>query len=181
MRTGTVNTDNADDHRSEVNEVMNIRYYISLIVFMVISVLATATPSDTLTVKVLGTAEDARFEPVVLQVQVGDVIRFEVVEGLHTVTAYHPDNRRPLRIPNSATSFDSGMLNAGDSWSLVIEELGVFDYFCLPHERMGHAGRIISGTINIIPDYEDDLLSEAVVETLTKAQKIFLKQNQTKQ
>lgn len=128
---------------------------------------------DTLTVKVLGTAEDARFEPVVLQVESDDVIRFEVVEGLHTVTAYHPDNRRPQRIPEKAESFDSGMLNAGEVWFLVIEEPGVYDYFCLPHERMGHAGRIILGKQTIIPNYEDALLPKAVEEILNKNQEQF--------
>lgn len=158
---------------------MDIRFYIMVIVFCGISVFAYAAPSDTLVVKVMGTHDDARFEPAIIQVQPGDVIRFEVVEGLHTVTAYHPDNRRPLRIPNMASSFDSGMLNAGDSWSLFIEEQGVFDYFCVPHEKLGHAGRIISGTQNITPTYEDGLLPETVVETLNKAQKHFINQKQT--
>ncbi|MBD3615060.1 MAG: hypothetical protein HUJ22_00705 [Gracilimonas sp.] len=179
MEWNTDNADVADHHRSKINEEMNIRFYISLIVLLGISGIATATPSDTLVVKVMGTHDDARFEPAIIQVQPGNVVRFEVVEGLHTVTAYHPDNRRPLRIPNTASSFDSGMLNAGDSWSLLIEEEGVIDYFCLPHEKLGHAGRIISGTEYIIPNYEDDLLPEAVLETLNKAQKHFLNQKQT--
>lgn len=145
---------------------------------MAISVFAAATPSDTLTVKVLGTAEDARFEPAVIQIQPGDVIRFEVVEGLHTVTAYHPGNRRPQRIPENARSFDSGMLTAGKIWFLTVDETGVYDYFCLPHERMGHAGRIISGSEIIIPTYDDSLIPEAVKKTLNEAQKSFINQNQ---
>jgi|AntRauTorcE11897_2_1112592.scaffolds.fasta_scaffold02628_7 plastocyanin len=150
---------------------------VLLILFgWLISISAIASPPDTLVVKVLGTHDDARFEPAVIQVQPGDVIRFEVVEGLHTVTAYHPDNRRPLRLPKTTSSFDSGILNAGDRWSLFIEEEGVFDYFCLPHEKLGHAGRIISGTEYINPNYDDTLLPKAVVETLHKAQKLFLNQ-----
>ena len=101
-----------------------------------------AATSDTTVVKVLGTAEDARFEPADLQIQAGDVIRFEVMEGLHTVTAYHPDNRRPLRIPEEAASFDSGPLQAGAIWFLQLKEEGTYNYFCLPHERLGHVGRI---------------------------------------
>lgn len=173
------NAGNTDHHRSKVNEEMNIRFYISLIVLLGISGIATATTPDTLVVKVMGTHDDARFEPAIIKLQPGDVVRFEVVEGLHTVTAYHPDNRRPLRIPNTASSFDSGMLNVGDSWLLLIEEEGVIDYFCVPHEKLGHAGRIISGTQNVTPTYEDGLLPKAVVETLNEAQKHFLNQNQT--
>ena len=122
-------------------------------------------PTDTLKVQVLGIGEDARFNPVVVQVQPGDVIMFEVVEGLHTVTSYHPDNRRPLRIPIPASSFDSGILNEGDRWFLKIEVEGVYDYFCIPHERLGHAGRIISGS-NVSARYDDSLIPAAVAETL---------------
>ena len=57
------------------------------------------TEPDTVTVKVLGTNADSRFEPQVVRVKPGDIIRFEVGEGMHTVTAYHPDNRRDLGIP----------------------------------------------------------------------------------
>jgi plastocyanin len=126
-----------------------------------------ATPSDTLVVEVKGTGADAQFVPAVVQVNLGDVIRFEVLEGMHTITAYHPENRRPLRIPESASSFDSGLLKEGARWLLKIEEEGVYDYFCLPHERLGHAGRIIAGT-NTPNPYDDSLIPIAVVETLTR-------------
>lgn len=99
---------------------------------------------DTITVNVLGITDDARFEPREVSVNPGDVIRFNVLEGLHTVTAYHPDNRRELRIPPGAASFDSGALTAGDTWFLKITQTGEYNYFCMPHERMGHVGKIIS-------------------------------------
>ncbi|MDZ7805608.1 MAG: hypothetical protein U5K71_00660 [Gracilimonas sp.] len=83
--------------------MMKIRAHILFLILLSIPLLTEAHPADTLTVKILGTAEDARFDPVIIQVEPGDVIRFEVIDGLHTVTAYHPDNRRPLRIPNTAT------------------------------------------------------------------------------
>ncbi|MEX0994696.1 MAG: plastocyanin/azurin family copper-binding protein [Balneolaceae bacterium] len=118
--------------------------------------------SDTLTVRVLGTESDARFEPAIVQVSPGDVIRFEVLEGIHTVTAYHPDNRRPLRMPANAEPFDSGPLTIGDVWELTLEVKGVYDYFCLPHEQMGHAGRIITGDVADMPAYDDSRLPEAV-------------------
>lgn len=99
---------------------------------------------DTVTVKVLGTGTDSRFEPQLVHVKPGDVIRFDIEEGMHTVTAYHPDNRRELRIPKDAASFDSGILTAGESWSLTITHIGEYNYFCMPHERLGHVGKIIS-------------------------------------
>lgn len=127
-----------------------------------------AMPSDTLEVLVKGSGSDARFEPVVLLVQPGDVVKFEVVEGLHTVTAYHPENRRPLRIPGNAASFNSGMLTIGDVWLLKLEEKGMYDYFCLPHERMGHAGRIIVGELDKTPDYPVARIPSAILGMLQR-------------
>lgn len=103
-----------------------------------------AMATDTLTVVVAGSMEDARFVPDRLTVQTGDVVRFDVREGIHTVTAYHPDNRRDLGIPEQANSFDSGPLTVGDIWYLTVSVNGVYNYFCIPHESMGHTGQIIA-------------------------------------
>lgn len=135
---------------------------------VMIPLIIQANPSDTLIIKVFGTSEGARFEPVVVQVQPGDIILFEVVEGLHTVTAYHPNNRRPQRIPENAQSFNSGMLTAGQTWVLKLIEMGVYDYFCLPHERMGHAGRIIVGEIDDIPKYPVGRIPGSIIEMLSR-------------
>lgn len=147
--------------------------YAALILLMVCSANSNAQPEvtsaerpDTTVIEVFGTDNDARFKPAAVQIQPGDVLRFEVREGLHTVTAYHPDNRRPLRIPDSAGSFDSGPLQSGDTWLLKIDEPGVYDYFCLPHERMGHAGRIISGPADRIPRYPSSGIPEAVLKEI---------------
>lgn len=126
------------------------------------------TPSDTLVVQVTGTGSDAKFVPALIQVNVGDVIRFEVIEGMHTVTAYHPDNRRPLRIPDAASSFDSGMLNEGDVWFLRIEEKGVYDYFCMPHERLGHVGRILAGTGKTSAEFDNSLIPKEAARKFDK-------------
>ena len=103
-----------------------------------------AAGADTVTVNVLGTSMDSKFEPAVVNVAPGDVIKFVVKEGVHTVTAYHPDNRRDLAIPPGAESFDSGILSAGSEWYLTITHEGEYNYFCMPHERLGHIGKIVS-------------------------------------
>lgn len=122
-----------------------MKYLILHIIFFL--VLASSAfgfdAQDTTTVYVTGTHEDSRFEPAVVEVNPESVIQFLVKEGMHTVTAYHPDNRRPLGIPAEAESFDSGMLVVGDIWYLTVTVEGEYNYFCMPHERFGHKGRII--------------------------------------
>ena len=159
---------------------MRLLASIALIIFLAIageSVWAVPNSTDTLRIEVKGTGNgsEARFEPAVAKVQPGTVIEFTVTEGLHTVTAYHPDNRRPRRIPESVDSFDSGLLKPGESWLLKIDSDGVYDYFCLPHERMGHAGRIVSGTIKTFPAYENGRIPQAALNTINTETKNFLK------
>jgi plastocyanin len=115
----------------------------------------SASQTDTVLVEVLGTSEDARYVPSNLQINAGDVIRFEVKEGLHTVTAYHPDNRRELRIPANAESFDSGPIEAGTTWFLQLNQPGVYNYFCRPHEQLGHIGRAV-----VVPSDKNTKLSK---------------------
>jgi len=162
-------------------EPMQYSTVIFLIMFFSIGGLGFAEASntvltDTMTVEVKGTDADARFDPVVVELDPGDVIQFVVREGLHTVTAYHPKNRRPQRIPASAKPFDSGLMERGDQWYLTISEEGVYDYFCLPHEKMGHAGRIIAGSFNAADNYPDEGMPGAVLKKLNKETEILLNQ-----
>lgn len=117
---------------------------LSLLLISVLCGRVDAMATDTLTVVVAGSMDNARFIPDQLTIQTGDVVRFEVHEGIHTVTAYHPNNRRDLGIPEQANSFDSGPIATGDIWYLKVSVRGVYNYFCIPHESMGHTGQIIA-------------------------------------
>ena len=99
--------------------------------------------TDTVTIRIAGTMEESRFIPAEVEIQKGDLLKFVVEEGVHTVTAYHPDNRRFLGIPEKADSFDSGVLQKGQVWIYKPVITGEFNYFCRPHERMGHKGKFI--------------------------------------
>lgn len=152
---------------------------ILLISFGLVDVLAAevrVSNGDTVVVEVKGTDADARFDPVVVQVNPGDVIKFNVLEGWHTVTAYHPKNRRMQRIPVSVKPFDSGLMEEGDQWFLTISEEGVYDYFCLPHEKMGHVGRIIAGPFDNIEDYPKDGMPTEVLQKLSRETEKLLNQ-----
>lgn len=103
----------------------------------------TDAARDTITIQIEGSMDDSRFIPSEAEIRKGDVLRFVVTEGVHTVTAYHPDNRRELAIPETATPFDSDLLQKGQEWYYRPEVTGEYNYFCRPHERMGHKGKFI--------------------------------------
>lgn len=91
---------------------------------------------------------DFFFDPPGLLIQSGDAIEWvfrEITVDGHTVTAYHPENfRHELRIPETAQPFHSGIRDrVGDTFALTFDVVGVYDYFCLPHEFFGMVGRLI--------------------------------------
>ncbi len=95
------------------------------------------------------TGADVWFEPAGILIQPGQTVRW--VSGSpgnpHTTTAYHPKNaNHSLRIPEEATPWDSGFLvNPGDHFEVTLTAVGVYDYFCMPHEHAGMVGRIVVG------------------------------------
>jgi plastocyanin len=91
---------------------------------------------------------DFFFDPPGLLIQPKDTIVWvfrEITVDGHTVTAYHPENfRHELRIPEAAQPFHSGIRDkVGDTFALAFDAVGVYDYFCLPHEFFGMVGRLI--------------------------------------
>lgn len=92
--------------------------------------------------------EHVWFRPQGLAVSPGTTLRFVNRDpgNSHTATAYHPDLfDRPRRIPEGATPWDSGFLLPDETFEVTLEEPGVYDYYCLPHEMAGMVGRIVVG------------------------------------
>ena len=86
------------------------------------------------------------FDPTGLLVEPGTTIRWVLDSGVHTATAYHPANDRPLRIPEGAEPWDSGyLMEPGATFDVRLEVEGVYDFFCIPHEAAGMVGRIVVG------------------------------------
>jgi plastocyanin len=85
------------------------------------------------------------FDPVGVLIRPGDAVRWVNKDpgNAHTSTAFHPAKERPLRIPEGAASWDSGYLLPDESFEVRFTVEGVYDYFCLPHEHAGMAGRIV--------------------------------------
>jgi plastocyanin len=87
------------------------------------------------------------FDPIGLYVEPGTTVRWIVRENVHTTTAYHPRNDlHSLRIPEGAMPWDSGYLvHRGDAFDVTLTVVGVYDYYCKPHEAAGMVGRIVVG------------------------------------
>lgn len=85
------------------------------------------------------------FEPAGLFIQPGDTINFIAQSPHHTVTAYHPLQGKPLRVPEGVEPFSSPMIPIGSSWSYTFTVPGVYDVWCGPHESYGMVMRIVVG------------------------------------
>jgi len=93
--------------------------------------------------------EHVWFAPYGVAVAPGTILRFVNRDpaNAHTATAYHPANLdRPLRIPKGAEPWDSDYLLPGEMFDVRLTVLGVYDYFCQPHEFAGMVGRIVVGS-----------------------------------
>ena len=110
------------------------------------AVAATGPSAEVRLVHERGTGRVA-FDPVGLFIEPGTTVRWVNTASVHTVTAYHPANGdRPLRIPAEAAPWDSGYLRgAGAVFTRRFTVPGVYDYFCMPHEAAGMAGRLVVG------------------------------------
>lgn len=111
---------------------------------------AAATAGDVVEIGMQGNADGSHvwFDPVGVHVQPGQTIRWTNRDpgNSHTATAYHPALfGRPRRIPAGAEPWDSDYLLPEESFSVVLVETGVYDYYCVPHEHAGMVGRIVVG------------------------------------
>lgn len=106
------------------------------------------------------------FDPVGLHVEPGDLVHFNTVTGLHTVTAFHefsdPNLEVPTRVPHAVPPFTSPPLTPGRSWVYQFTETGVYDYLCLPHLGLGMVARIV-----VFDPEEDDIESETFAAPTT--------------
>ncbi|MWG33173.1 cupredoxin domain-containing protein [Halomarina oriensis] len=83
------------------------------------------------------------FTPAILWVERGATVTWSVEGGTHAIAAYHPDVYRTRRIPEAAASFDSDVLEPGDSFEHTFEVPGVYNYLCQPHEMNGMVGLVV--------------------------------------
>lgn len=107
------------------------------------------------------------FEPHLVWVETSGTVTWTNESGSHTATAYHPEYDKPLRIPEEAEPWDSGMYSEqGATFEHTFEVDGVYDYFCVPHEHRAMVGTVIVGDPDPheqpgLGEPQDDLPDEA--------------------
>lgn len=94
------------------------------------------------------------FEPMGLQIDVGDIVRFNFASPEHTVSAFHQDFGREQRVPNDVPPFSSPVINDGGFWLYEFDSPGTYDVFCAPHEPFGMVMRLVVGDPDD-PQYDD--------------------------
>lgn len=144
---------------------------------------ARVMAGDEVEIAMAGTTSgsDVWFRPHGLLIQAGQTVRWVNRDqgNVHTTTAYHPDNGKPLRIPENAPAWDSDYLMPGESFALRFDIPGVYDYYCTPHEHAGMVGRIVVGkTADTARPYADTdgLLPPAALKNLPDITKIMQQQ-----
>jgi plastocyanin len=112
---------------------------------------APASPDgDVVEIRIHGSPDGSHawFDPVGVLVQPGQTVRWINLDPVyqHTTTAYHPQNSdHSLGIPKEAAPWNSDYLRPNETFSIRLTEEGVYDYFCIPHEKGGMVGRIVVG------------------------------------
>ena len=78
-------------------------------------------------------------EPVISNILIGlgDTVEWQVVNGTHDTVSD----------PGQLESWSSGLMGAGQSFTHTFTNVGVFTYFCTPHQFMG-----MTGTVEVVPE-----------------------------
>jgi plastocyanin len=120
------------------------------------------SPSAQVTLRTEG--DEHHFDPHLVWIEPGGTVTWEADSGHHDAVAYHPDNGdKPLRMPEGADPWETGLLGPDDSAvSHTFETEGVYDYFCTPHESVGMVGTVVVGQ----PDAHDQPALEAPQDSL---------------
>ncbi len=88
---------------------------------------------------------DFDFFPIDITIEAGDTLFFDWTGDVpHTVTSDAIDGE---------TVFNSGLLQQGDNYALVIDEVGEHPYYCIPHGGPGGIG--MAGNIIVVEPCED--------------------------
>lgn len=86
-----------------------------------------------------------RYEPAAVTVPAGTTVTWRNTSSMvHTVTANPALANEPghVSLPDGAKTFNSGLLQPGQSFSHTFTVPGEYRYFCIPHEGAGMLGTV---------------------------------------
>lgn len=89
--------------------------------------------------------DQLKFDPAELTIPKGATVTWQNTGQVpHTATddPSKAANKADASLPAGASPWDSGMMNAGQSWSYTFTVPGEYKYFCIPHEAAGMVGTI---------------------------------------
>jgi plastocyanin len=95
---------------------------------------------------VVNMTDAMKFEPASLTVAKGTTVTWRNgSQMLHTVTddPSKASNKADAALPSGAEAWDSGGINAGQTFTHTFDVPGTYKYFCIPHESAGMTGTII--------------------------------------
>lgn len=89
-------------------------------------------------------------DPGIVHIEPGGTVEWRGNGVRNAVAAYHPETHGPLRMPEAGDPWVSEMIYEGNSYTVTLEEPGVYDYadtvvLCGSHESLGIVGRIVVG------------------------------------
>ncbi len=103
----------------------------------------SAQGGSTTTVKM---TDDNKFSPDTVTISKGGTVTWQNSSStVHTATcdASKVANKADVALPDGAQPFDSGLIQAGQSWSHTFDVAGTYKYTCIPHETLGMHGTVI--------------------------------------
>jgi plastocyanin len=93
----------------------------------------------------IGMTDAYQFAPASISVKAGTTVTWmNTGQQAHTSTddASKAINPSDSVLPSGAEPWDSGLLNAGQSYSHTFATPGQYTYFCTPHEALGMVARV---------------------------------------
>jgi len=96
------------------------------------------------------TQSNLTFSPSSIEVAVGDTIRWEWTQGIHTTTS--------SAIPLDALAWESDLTEAVPFFEYKINVAGTYHYYCFFHEFMGMSGVIIASNPLGVENYHQQAI-----------------------
>jgi plastocyanin len=106
---------------------------------------AAGSPAAGGAAKMVDMKDDFKFDPASLTVKVGDTVTWMNAGAMPHTSTCDPSkaaNKSDIKQPDGGDTWDSGMLNGGQSYSHTFKVAGDYQYVCTPHESLGMIGTI---------------------------------------